>query len=164
MFQYAGPTDNLQINPPNQPLEDVKLVETGPKMVSTLNSDRISRVLASHGIDMENIPVVTSFHSLINGLLISFTPTKASVLDILILHLHSLLSAVKAAEANSDIGRIPWLAIGEVLQRTCFRLGVTVAVCAKSRNANELAEYIIGQFSSDTEFYIPKSELAAPNL
>ena len=166
MFQYTGTIDNLQINLPNQPLEDVKLVETGPKMVSTLNSDRISRVLASHGIDMENIPVV-DLVPLIDQWPTDFLHTyesKRSWPYLILTSPFAAKCAVKAAEANSDIGRIPWLAIGEGTARACFRLGVTVAVCAKARNANELAEYIIGQFSSDTEFYIPKSELAAPNL
>ena len=46
--------------------------------------------------------------------------------------------AVQAAASNPDIGRIPWLAIGEGTARACFRLGVTVAVCAKARNAQQL--------------------------
>ena len=58
MFQYAGERKSLDITLPVQALEQPTMQGTGPRYLSTLNSDRISRVLASQGIDMENIPVV----------------------------------------------------------------------------------------------------------
>jgi uroporphyrinogen-III synthase len=70
--------------------------------------------------------------------------------------------AVQAAASNPDIGRIPWVAIGEGTARACFRLGVTVAVCAKARNARQLATYITENFPSTTAFFLPRSSLASP--
>jgi len=166
MFQYAGEREGLKIALPVQPLEQPTMQGTGPRYLSTLNSDRISRVLASQGIDMENIPVVDLVPMLDNwpSAFLQHQESKRDWPYLVLTSPFAAKCAVKAAQSNPDIGRIPWLAIGEGTARACFRLGVTVAVCAKARNARELAAYIIETFPQNTTFYLPRSDLAARDL
>lgn len=166
MFRYAGPSDGLEITLPVQPLETPPMAPSGPRYISTLNSDRISRVLSNQGIPMDNVPVV-DLVPLFDRWPSSFLHNYERKRDWPYLVLTSPFAAkcaVAAAESNPDIGRIPWLAIGEGTARACFRLGVTVAVCAQARNARELATYIVDRFASDTPLFLPRSDLAAPEL
>jgi uroporphyrinogen-III synthase len=166
MFQYAGQRQDLEVTLPVQALERPSMQGRGPRYLSTLNSDRISRVLASQGIDMENIPVVDLVPMLDNwpSSFLQHAKRKREWPYLVLTSPFAAKCAVKAAQTNPDIGRIPWLAIGEGTARACFRLGVTVAVCAKARNARELAAYIIETFPQETSFYLPRSDLAAQDL
>ena len=166
MFQYAGPISRLKINLPVQPLQSFELKNTGPRYVSTLNSERISRVLANSGIAMENIPVIDLVPRLENwplGFLVAYDK-KRHWPYLVLTSPFAAKCAVAAAEVNTDIGRIPWLAIGEGTARACFQLGVTVAVCAKARNARELGAYIKENFPIETTFLLPRSNLSSPAL
>lgn len=166
MFRYAGPSTGLEIALPVQLLETPSMAPPGPRYISTLNSDRISRVLSNQGIPMDNVPVV-DLVPLFERWPSSFLHNYERKRDWPYLVLTSPFAAkcaVAAAESNPDIGRIPWLAIGEGTARACFRRGVTVAVCAQARNARELAAYILERFSSATPLLLPRSDLAAPEL
>ena len=165
-FRYVGPMDALSIELPVQPLDKPGMEGVGPRYVSTLNSDRISRVLASHDVPMENVPVVDLVPLLDrwpSGFLKAY-PSKRDWPYLVLTSPFAAKCAVAAAEEHPDIGRIPWLAIGEGTARACFRLGVTVAVCARARNARELGAYILKHFSRETSLYLPRSDLAAPEL
>ena len=166
MFQYAGIIDGLKINLPVQPLESFTMKNTGPRYISTLNSERISRVLAHSGIAMENIPVVDLEPRLENWPVnfLNAYDKKRHWPYLVLTSPFAAKCAVAAAEVNTDIGRIPWLAIGEGTARACFQLGVTVAVCARARNARELGVYITEHFPTNTTFLLPQSNLSSPTL
>lgn len=166
MFSYAGPMDKLELQLPKQDVITSRTNSTGPRYISTLNSDRISLVLANSGIGMQNISVVDLVPKL------EAWPTdflrhhtgKRTWPYLVLTSPFAAKCAVQAAKEIPDIGRIPWLAIGEGTARACFRLGVTVSVCAKARNASQLASYILDSFSSETSFLIPRSSRASPAL
>ena len=163
MFSYAGGVDQLDLQLPKQSLETVQRSTNGPRYISTLNSDRISLVLSNHGIDMENIPVVElspKFDQWPKGFLSEYT-SKREWPYLVLTSPFAAKCAVKAVDSNPDIGRIPWVAIGEGTARACFRLGVTVAVCAKARDARQLAAYISENFERSTTFFLPRSSLAS---
>ena len=166
MFSYAGERVDLQITLPVQPLQDAVFEEGQPRYISTLNSDRISLVLAKSGVNMENLPVVDLVPRLENWPA-EFLKTyggKGTWPYLVLTSPFAAKCAVKAAESNADIGRIPWLAIGEGTARACFRLGITVAACARARNAKELAAYICERFETSTGLLIPRSSQASPQL
>ena len=166
MFSYAGERVDLQIALPVQPLQDAVFEEGQPRYISTLNSDRISLVLAKSGVNMENLPVVDLVPRLENWPA-EFLKTyggKGTWPYLVLTSPFAAKCAVKAAESNADIGRIPWLAIGEGTARACFRLGITVAACARARNAKELAAYICERFETSTGLLIPRSSQASPQL
>ncbi|MGB0516377.1 MAG: hydroxymethylbilane synthase [Poseidonia sp.] len=166
MFHHAGAMADLDINLPVQPLEEVSFEEGRPRYLSTLNSDRISLVLSKNGVNMENIPVVDLVPLLEKwpANFLNAYEGKASWPYLVLTSPFAAKCAVKAAASNADIGRIPWLAIGEGTARACFRLGVTVSACARARNAKELAAYICDRFETSTGFLIPRSNQASPQL
>ena len=164
MFSYSGNLHELDLKLPTQSLKTVQLRTGQPRYISTLNSDRISLVLSSHGIDMENVPVVDlspKFDQWPQDFLRDYN-RKRDWPYLVLTSPFAAKCAVQAAASNPDIGRIPWVAIGEGTARACFRLGVTVAVCAKARNARQLATYITENFPRSTTFFLPRSSLASP--
>jgi hydroxymethylbilane synthase len=166
MFTYSGRLSELSLQLPKQSLRTVQPTFGGPRYISTLNSDRISLVLSSHGIDMENVPVVDlspKFDLWPQDFLSAYT-SKSDWPYLVLTSPFAAKCAVQAAASNPDIGRIPWVAIGEGTARACFRLGVTVAVCAKARNARQLAAYITANFPLTTTFFLPRSSLASPSF
>ena len=166
MLSYDGPIEKLELQLPRQGLMTTPELTTGPRYISTLNSDRISLVLANSGIAMQNISVVDLVPKIVDWPA-DFLRNHAGKKTWPYLVLTSPFAAkcaVRAARKIPDIGRIPWIAIGEGTARACFRLGVTVSVCAKARNARHLASYIIETFPSTTSFLIPRSSRASTNL
>ena len=166
MFYHAGSMADLDINLPVQPLQDVTFERGSPRYLSTLNSDRISLVLSKNGVNMENIPVVDlvpRFENWPTNFLKDYGG-KRTWPYLVLTSPFAAKCAVKAATSNADIGRIPWLAIGEGTARACFRLGVTVTACARARNARELADYIRDRFETSTGLLIPRSNRASPQL
>lgn len=166
MFRYAGPLNDMELALPVQPLTAPPMTSPGPRYISTLNSDRISHVLSNQGIPMDNVPAVDLaplFERWPSSFLHAYG-RKPNWPYLVLTSPFAAKCAVAAAETNPDIGRIPWLAIGEGTARACFRLGVTVAVCAQARNAKELAAYILETFSTETPLFLPRSDQAAPEL
>ena len=72
--------------------------------------------------------------------------------------------AIEVAKTNDDLNRIQWLAIGEGTARACFMRGVTVSICAKSRNSSELIDFIDEKISRDIRLMIPRSNVASNDL
>ncbi|MBL6807241.1 MAG: hydroxymethylbilane synthase [Candidatus Poseidonia sp.] len=164
MFSYSGRLGELDLQLPQQSLKSVQPTTGEPRYISTLNSDRISLVLSSQGIGMENVPVVDlspNFDRWPQDFLQNYN-SKRDWPYLVLTSPFAAKCAVQAAASNPDIGRIPWVAIGEGTARACFRLGVTVAVCGMARNARQLAAYITENFPRSTTFFLPRSSLASP--
>jgi uroporphyrinogen-III synthase len=69
--------------------------------------------------------------------------------------------AIEVAKTNGDLNRIQWLAIGEGTARACFMRGVTVSICAKSRDSVELTEFIKHKIERNITLMIPRSNVGS---
>ena len=161
--KYNGSLSNLEIELPEQIIAANDEIIESPKIISTLNSDRLSTILKNDGIKIFNQPVI-ELNSLASNWPSSFIDddTSRSEWPYLILTSPFVAKcAIEVAERNGDINRIQWLAIGEGTARACFMRGVTVSICAKSRNSRELTEFIDAKISRDTSLMVPRSNVAS---
>ena len=138
----------------------------GPKLISTLNSDRLARILQNQEINVINKPVIELSpkpemwpKSFLND---SISRSKWPYL--VLTSPFAAKCAIEVAKTNSDLNRIQWLAIGEGTARACFMRGVTVSICAKARDSKELIEYIDTMIGRSTELMIPRSNVASGEL
>jgi len=142
---------NTQHNPIN--------LNSGRKIISTLNSDRISVVLAQKGIPMQNLPVV-DLQPIVNSWpdeVITKGSKKKDWPYLILTSPFAARCAVEISKIKADYARIQWLAIGEGTARACFRMGHTVAICGKSRNSRELLDYITKKIPKSTQLLLPRS-------
>ncbi len=165
-FQFSGPFVELDISLPTDDLDIEPQAVDSPKIVSTLNSDRISHVLDKKGIAVVNHPVVSLIPKSQNWPteFIKRGSPRSSWPYLILTSPFAARCAVEVSGENQDINRIQWLAIGEGTARACFRLGVTVSICAQARNAKELAAFIIEKIPSETPLMLPRSDIASPYL
>ena len=163
---FSGPISTLEIKPPMAENEENKELVNTPRIISTLNSDRISSVLNQSNIPMKNLPVVElipNFESWPKDFL-SPLASKKDWPYLILTSPFAAKCAIQISKQNQDIERIQWVAIGEGTARACFREGVTVAVCAKARNSEELLQFINSNLSKNTNLLIPRSNLASDDL
>lgn len=138
----------------------------GPRLISTLNSDRLATILQNDGINVVNKPVI-ELVSKPDEWPKSFIDNNASRSDWPYLVLTSPFAAkcaIEVSKVNPDLNRIQWLAIGEGTARACFLRGVTVSICAKARDSRELIEYIDKNIDRGIRLMIPRSNVAKSNL
>ena len=164
--RYTGSLSDYQPVLPTSSIEPRELNSSGPKIISTLNSDRLARILQNNSINVINQPVIelvakpekwpTSF-------LNDNTP-RANWPYLVLTSPFAAKCAVEVAEHNPDLKRIQWLAIGEGTARACFMRGVTVSICAQARNSVELVDYINRMISRDITLMIPRSDVASSDL
>ena len=164
--RYTGNLSDYQPVLPTTSIEPRELNSSGPKIISTLNSDRLARILQNNSINVINQPVIelvakpekwpTSF-------LNDNTP-RANWPYLVLTSPFAARCAVEVAEHNPDLKRIQWLAIGEGTARACFMRGVTVSICAQARNSIELVDYINRMISRDITLMIPRSDVASSDL
>ena len=164
--RYTGSLSDYQPILPTTSIEPRELNNSGPKIISTLNSDRLARILQNNSINVINQPVIelvakpekwpTSF-------LNDNTP-RANWPYLVLTSPFAARCAVEVAEDNPDLKRIQWLAIGEGTARACFMRGVTVSICAQARNSVELVDYINRMISRDITLMIPRSDVASSDL
>ena len=162
IFSYNGPFDKFELQLPQDEKPPTKEIIEGPKFISTLNSNRISSVLANHGIGMTNLSVIDlkpNLDAWPRDFLKQYT-SKRQWPYLILTSPFSARCAILAAESNPDIARIKWVAIGEGTARACFQRGVTVAICAKARNSNEFLEYISSNIGTQTTLLLPRSSVA----
>ena len=165
-LKYNGVVANLEIKLPQQEIEKIEIQFEGPKLISTLNSDRLASVLQNDGIDTLNQPVIELI-SLEDNWPSNFLDDQTSRSNWPYLILTSPFAAkcaIEVAEKNGDLNRIQWLAIGEGTARACFMRGVTVSICAKSRNSVELVDFIDKKISREIKLMIPRSNVASQDL
>ncbi len=138
----------------------------GPKLISTLNSDRLATILENEGINVVNMPVIELIPKT-ESWPEHFIDDDVSRSDWPYLVLTSPFAAkcaIEVSKINPDINRIQWLAIGEGTARACFLRGVTVSICAKARDSSELIDYIDTNIDRKIRLMIPRSSVAKTNL
>jgi len=139
---------------------------SGPKLISTLNSGRLARILQNQDINVINKPVIELVpkpEMWPNSFLDESAPrTKWPYL--VLTSPFAAKCAIEVSKTNPDLNRIQWLAIGEGTARACFMRGVTVSICAKARDSEELIEYIDRMIGRSTELMIPRSNIASGEL
>ena len=165
--RFVGKLDEYE---PRLPASDISspsvATSTGPKLISTLNSDRLARILQNRAINVMNQPVIE---------LVAkpemwpqdFLDDKVSRSEWPYLVLTSPFAAkcaIEVSKNNPDLNRIQWLAIGEGTARACFMRGVTVSLCAQARNSIELIQYIDEMINRKTKLMIPRSDVASSEL
>ena len=148
--------------------DDLEIIKNsdGPKLISTLNSDRLATVLQNDGINVVNKPVI-ELVAKPDRWPRNFIDDNVSRSDWPYLVLTSPFAAkcaIEVSRKNSDLNRIQWLAIGEGTARACFLRGVTVSICAKARDSSELIEYIDKNIGRNIRLMIPRSNVAKNDL
>ena len=164
--RYTGSLSDYQPVLPTTSIEPRESNSSGPKIISTLNSDRLARILQNNSINVINQPVIELVAKPKNwptSFLNDNTP-RANWPYLVLTSPFAARCAVEVAEHNPDLKRIQWLAIGEGTARACFMRGVTVSICAQARNSVELVDYINRMISRDITLMIPRSDVASSDL
>ena len=162
-MKYHGPLHNLEINLPNTQISTTQQVDNGPKLISTLNSNRLARILQNDGINVLNQPVIELIPKADNwpSGFIDNSVSRSQWPYLVLTSPFAAKCAIEVAKTNGDLNRIQWLAIGEGTARACFMRGVTVAICAKSRDSVELTEFIKHKIERNITLMIPRSNAAS---
>ncbi len=162
-MKYHGPLNKLKINLPNAQISTTQQVDNGPKLISTLNSNRLARILQNDGINVVNQPVIELIPKADNwpSEFIDDSVSRSQWPYLVLTSPFAAKCAIEVAKTNGDLNRIQWLAIGEGTARACFMRGVTVSICAKSRDSVELTEFIKNKIERDITLMIPRSNVAS---
>ena len=148
--------------------DDLEIIKSsdGPKLISTLNSDRLATVLQNDGINVVNKPVIelVAKPDLWPENFIDDNVSRSDWPYLVLTSPFAAKCAIEVSRENSDLNRIQWLAIGEGTARACFLRGVTVSICAKARDSSELIEYIDKNIGRNIRLMIPRSNVANNDL
>ena len=162
-MKYHGLLSKLEINLPNTQISTSQQVDNGPKLISTLNSNRLARILRNDGINVLNQPVIELIPKADNwpsGFIDNSVP-RSQWPYLVLTSPFAAKCAIEVAKTNGDLNRIQWLAIGEGTARACFMRGVTVSICAKSRDSVELTEFIKNKIERNITLMIPRSNVGS---
>ena len=164
--EYHGELSSANLELPQTQPSPTFSVDNGPKLISTLNSDRLANILQNDGINVLNKPVISLVPKEENWpkLFIDDSVSRSQWPYLVLTSPFAAKCAIQIAQENGDINRIQWLAIGEGTARACFKQGVTVSICAKSRNSKELADYIENNIDKSTKLMLPRSDVAPEYL
>ena len=162
-MKYHGPLNGMEITLPNSPLNIPQQVDDGPKLISTLNSNRLARILQNDGISVLNQPVIELIPKGDNwpSGFIDNSASRSQWPYLVLTSPFAAKCAIEVAKTNGDLNRIQWLAIGEGTARACFMRGVTVSICAKARDSVELTEFIKNKIERNITLMIPRSNVAS---
>ena len=151
---------------PNQEFPIYDELMKGPKIISTLNSDRLARILQNQDINVINKPVIelAPKPKIWPESFLDDSIPRSKWPYLVLTSPFAAKCAIEVAKTNSDLNRIQWLAIGEGTARACFMRGVTVSICAKARDSEELIQYIDRMIGRSTELMIPRSNVASGEL
>lgn len=167
VIHYQGELKKLEVSPPNQiPKESIEVPVTGPRIISTLNSNRLAKVLGNGGIPVINKPVLELVAQPQNWPknFIDESSSRSEWPYLVLTSPFAAKCALEVAKENGDLNRIQWLAIGEGTARACFKRGVTVSICAKARNSSELTQYIDQMINRNIRLMVPRSNMASNEL
>ena len=164
--KYHGDLSSVNLELPATQPSPSFTISDGPKLISTLNSDRLANILQNDGINVINKPVISLVPKAENWpkLFIDDSVSRSQWPYLVLTSPFAAKCAIKVAQENGDINRIQWLAIGEGTARACFKQGVTVSICAKARNSKDLADYIVKNIDKSTKLMLPRSDVAPEYL
>ena len=164
--KYNGPSNEYVPNLPECDIEDLYVTRGGRKLISTLNSNRLAKILQNNGINVVNKPVIELVAKPENWpkSFIDESQPRSSWPYLVLTSPFAARCAIEVSKQNNDLKRIQWLAIGEGTARACFLRGVTVSICAKARDSKELFNYIQENIDRDTKLLIPRSNVAKESL
>ena len=164
--RYNGPSSEYVARLPEFVISDEEITSDGPRLVSTLNSNRLATVLQNNGINVVNKPVIDLVAKPENWprSFIDESQPRSSWPYLVLTSPFAAKCAIEVSEQNIDLKRIQWLAIGEGTARACFLRGVTVSICAKARDSAELIQYIVENIDRGTKLMIPRSNVAKETL
>ena len=162
-MRYHGPLNKMEINLPSTQISTTQQVDNGPKLISTLNSNRLARILQNDGINVLNQPVIELIPKADNwpSGFIDNSVSRSQWPYLVLTSPFAAKCAIEVAKTNGDLNRIQWLAIGEGTARACFMRGVTVSICAKSRDSVELTEFIKHKIDRNITLMIPRSNVGS---
>ena len=164
--RYNGPSSGYTARLPEYVIDNEEIVTDGPKLVSTLNSNRLATVLQNNGINVLNKPVIDLVAKPENWpqSFIDESQPRSSWPYLVLTSPFAAKCAIEVSKHNTDLKRIQWLAIGEGTARACFLRGVTVSICAKARDSSELIQYIVENIDRGTKLMIPRSNVGNETL
>ena len=164
--RYNGPSSGYTAQLPEFVVEDEEKISDGRKLISTLNSNRLATILQNNGINVVNKPVIDLVAKPENWpqSFIDDSQPRSSWPYLVLTSPFAAKCAIEVSRQNDDLKRIQWLAIGEGTARACFLRGVTVSICAKSRDSTELIEYIKENIERSIKLMIPRSNVAKDTL
>ena len=164
--KFIGALTDYEPKLPNQEITTHDESNKGPKLISTLNSDRLARILQNQDINVINKPVIelSPLPEMWPESFLEDSTPRSKWPYLVLTSPFAAKCAIEVAKTNSDLNRIQWLAIGEGTARACFMRGVTVSICAKARDSEELIEYIDRMIGRSTELMIPRSNVASGEL
>ena len=164
--RFVGKLSDFTPKLPDEQISKSNNSNGGPKLISTLNSDRLARILQNQDINVINKPVIELVPKpeMWPKSFLDESSTRSSWPYLVLTSPFAAKCAIEVAKTNPDLNRIQWLAIGEGTARACFMRGVTVSICAKARDSEQLTQYIDNMIDRSTELMIPRSNVASGQL
>ena len=164
--RFVGKLSDFTPKLPNEQISKSNNSNGGPKLISTLNSDRLARILQNQDINVINQPVIELVPKpeMWPKAFLDESLSRSSWPYLVLTSPFAAKCAIEVAKTNPDLNRIQWLAIGEGTARACFMRGVTVSICAKARDSEQLIQYIDNMIERSTELMIPRSNVASGEL
>ena len=164
--RFVGKLSDFTPKLPDEQISKSNNSNGGPKLISTLNSDRLARILQNQDINVINQPVIELVPKpeMWPKAFLDESSSRSSWPYLVLTSPFAAKCAIEVAKTNPDLNRIQWLAIGEGTARACFMRGVTVSICAKARDSEQLIQYIDNMIERSTELMIPRSNVASGEL
>ena len=164
--RFVGKLSDFTPKLPDEQISKSNNSNGGPKLISTLNSDRLARILQNQYINVINQPVIELVPKpeMWPKAFLDESSSRSSWPYLVLTSPFAAKCAIEVAKTNPDLNRIQWLAIGEGTARACFMRGVTVSICAKARDSEQLTQYIDNMIDRSTELMIPRSNVASGQL
>ena len=164
--RFVGKLSDFTPKLPDEQISKSNNSNGGPKLISTLNSDRLARILQNQDINVINQPVIELVPKpeMWPKAFLDESSSRSSWPYLVLTSPFAAKCAIEVAKTNPDLNRIQWLAIGEGTARACFMRGVTVSICAKARDSEQLTQYIDNMIDRSTELMIPRSNVASGEL
>ena len=164
--RFVGKLSDFTPKLPDEQISKSNNSNGGPKLISTLNSDRLARILQNQDINVINKPVIELVPKpeMWPKAFLDESSSRSSWPYLVLTSPFAAKCAIEVAKTNPDLNRIQWLAIGEGTARACFMRGVTVSICAKARDSEQLIQYIDNMIERSTELMIPRSNVASGEL
>ena len=164
--RFVGKLSDFTPKLPDEQISKSNNSNGEPKLISTLNSDRLARILQNQDINVINQPVIELVPKpeMWPKAFLDESSSRSSWPYLVLTSPFAAKCAIEVAKTNPDLNRIQWLAIGEGTARACFMRGVTVSICAKARDSEQLTRYIDNMIDRSTELMIPRSNVASGEL